>query len=291
MRLECIITLANEKVRLPFLAMERSLRATGCDLPLRVIPYNDAKFDLPDGSEWWEVPEFLAFIDREGNRPVMRKYQALLSGPFQFLDTDAVFLKDPTEVLAPLEGWVNSCCHWHNPFEATTDELRAILRKRSTTWPKSVFNSGQFACDRQLYTVDSLCETLTRPEVRPVALDDPFHEQPGMNLLAHLSGVPISNLTLPPHCMESTWAGDYPEDDFEQTWTDPDRKPYLIHWAGHKMDGRHAIDHLALDLLTEDERADWLVEAAQNPAPNATARLKRGLRAAHQALRDSWDDK
>lgn len=291
MRLECVITLANDKVRLPFLAMERSLRATGCDLPLRVIPYNDAKFDLPDGATWWEEPEFLAFIGREGNRPVMRKYQALLAGNFQFLDTDAVFLKNPAEVLAPLEGWVNSCCHWHNPFEATTDALRDVLRERSTTWPKSVFNSGQFACDRQLYDAKSLCEALARPEVREIALEDPFHEQPGMNLLTHLSGIPISNLTLPPYNMESTWAGDYLEDDFTRTWADPTRKPYLIHWAGRKMDGAHAIDRLALDLLTADERAAWMEQVALNPAPNATARFKRGLRAARQAMRDSWEDK
>jgi hypothetical protein len=49
MKIEKIITLANNKVRLRFLAMERSLRATGCQLPLLVIPYDDKLFELPGG--------------------------------------------------------------------------------------------------------------------------------------------------------------------------------------------------------------------------------------------------
>jgi hypothetical protein len=38
MKIDKIISMANQKVRLRFLAMERSLRATGCQLPLWVIP-------------------------------------------------------------------------------------------------------------------------------------------------------------------------------------------------------------------------------------------------------------
>ncbi len=52
MKLDCVVTLANRAVRLRFLGMERSLRATGCDLPLKVIPYDDARFDLPGRAEW-----------------------------------------------------------------------------------------------------------------------------------------------------------------------------------------------------------------------------------------------
>lgn len=51
MKLESIITLASTEVRLRFIAMERSLRATGCDLPLRVIPYNANASKLPLNAE------------------------------------------------------------------------------------------------------------------------------------------------------------------------------------------------------------------------------------------------
>ena len=50
MDIECAYTMANSKVRLQFLAMERSLRATGFDLALRVFPSDDQVFDLPKGS-------------------------------------------------------------------------------------------------------------------------------------------------------------------------------------------------------------------------------------------------
>ena len=65
MKIDKIISLANKNVKLRFLAMERSLRDTGCDLPLLVIPYNDNLFDLPKGSTWWEIPEMIQWLNRE----------------------------------------------------------------------------------------------------------------------------------------------------------------------------------------------------------------------------------
>ena len=68
MKLECIVTMASAAVRLRFLAMERSLRAVGCTLPLRVIPYNDERFELPAGATWWEMPEITTWLARQGAR-------------------------------------------------------------------------------------------------------------------------------------------------------------------------------------------------------------------------------
>jgi len=288
MQLSKIITLASRKVRLPLLAMERSLRATGCQLPLWVIPYNDEKFDLPPNAIWWEEPDFLEWIDRCGQRPVMRKYQATLTKMYQFIDTDAIFLENPELTLAGQTGWINSCGHWHNPDDATTPELRSVLKSSSTVWQQSVFNSGQFACESKLHTPASLKALCQTPIYRRILLDDPFHEQPGLNLLAHLSGVPITNLTLPPHAMQSTWAGDYPDEEFEKYWQDEARKPYLLHWAGRKMDGSSPIDRLALDFLTKEERTQWQEQLARLPKPGSAQRLRRSLRVGWHALKASW---
>ena len=62
MKIDKIISMANQNVKLRFLAMERSLRATGCKLPLLVIPYDNNLFELPAGSTWWEVPEITFHI-------------------------------------------------------------------------------------------------------------------------------------------------------------------------------------------------------------------------------------
>lgn len=287
MKLEKIITLANKRVRLPFLAFERSLRATGCDLPLLVIPYDDNTFDLPDNADWWKEPEFIEWVDANGQRPVMRKYQVLLESNYQFLDTDAVFLRNPEATLESLEGWINSCCHWNNPAETTTEESRIILRKRSSTWAREIFNTGQFACDRQLYTCESLIAVCEDPIIRRIVLENPFHEQPGINILVHLSGINITNLTLPPYCMESTWAGDYTEDQFESTWTTAERKPYLLHWAGRKMDGSLPIDSLALNYLTDDERKTWLKQLSEENTSGLPERLRQGLRAGKNAFNEA----
>ena len=56
MKIERAYTMANKKVRLQFLAMERSLRSTGFDLPLVVFPYDENTFDLPKNSEWLHTP-------------------------------------------------------------------------------------------------------------------------------------------------------------------------------------------------------------------------------------------
>jgi glycosyltransferase involved in cell wall biosynthesis len=87
-------------------------------------------------------------------------------------------------------------------------------------------------------------------------LPDPHHEQPGLNMLVFSSGVKITNLTLPPVYMESTWAGDYP-DKYEHYWTDSHRKPYLIHWAGTRMDIPRPINQIFYNYLTASEKAEW----------------------------------
>ncbi|MBD6617924.1 hypothetical protein FNW02_19370 [Komarekiella sp. 'clone 1'] len=256
MKIEKIITLANNKVRLRFLAMERSLRATGCQLPLLVIPYDDKLFDLPNGSTWWEVPEITSWLKSEKSHSVMRKYQCLTVANYQFVDADVCFLKNPEEILKPYSGFITSCGHWHNPEQTITQESREIITKKSTIWQKNVFNTGQFACDRTIFEIEQLKYTAMRPDFVNTCIRDRFHEQPGLNLLVFASGVKVTNLTLPPLSMESTWAGDYP-DEFEHYWSETSRQPYLIHWAGIRMDVPRPIHQIFYNFLTHVEKAEW----------------------------------
>lgn len=286
MKLDCIVTLANRTVRLRFLAMERSLRAVGCDLPLKVIPYDDARFDLPARAEWWEMPEITRWLAHERAHPTMRKYQCLTLPRYQFVDADVCFLRDPAKVLAPLEGFVTSCGHWHNPAEATTAESRAWLAARSTTWQKTVFNTGQFACDRALYDVGALRARAESAEFAATCLRLRYHEQPGVNLLVNATGVPVHNLTLPPWNQQSTWAGDY-AGEYTRYWKTEAETPYLIHWAGVPMHSERPINALFLDFLTASEKAEWAQhlaaarqrhEAARSSLRGRLSRLRRGVK-------------
>jgi hypothetical protein len=288
MKLEKIIALANRAVRLRFVAMERSLRATGCQLPLRVIPYDDQTFDLPKNAEWWEVPEVTRWLAREHARPVMRKYQCLLEANYQFADADVVFLRNPEQVLAPYTGFVTSCGHWHNPGETSTPASRRIFSRHTTTWQSRVFNTGQFACDRALYDVASLMAAASQPEFIETCVRFRFNEQPGLNLLVFRSRVPVTNLTLPPVSMESTWAGDY-TNGWQHFWAEPERKPYLIHWAGLHGGVPRPIDDLFHQFLTRQERAEWEEQVRRASAERKTrARslrsLARRVKRAYQAL-------
>jgi hypothetical protein len=256
MKINKVISLANSNVRLRFLAMERSLRATGCQLPLLVIPYDDNLFELPKGSTWWKIPEITSWLKAEKAHPVMRKYQCLTVENYQFVDADICFLRNPEEVLEPYSGFITSCCHWNNPGGTYTRESQQFIASKSTIWQSKVFNTGQFACDCSLFTIESLKAIAIQPNFVDTCIRFHFHEQPGLNLLVWQSGVEITNLTLPPIFMESTWAGDYP-DKFEHYWSDSSRKPYLIHWAGTRMDVPRPINQIFYNFLTQAEKAEW----------------------------------
>jgi len=279
MQLERIVTLANRAVRLRFLAMERSLRAVGCQLPLLVIPYDDDRFDLPSNASWWDGPEIRAWLTREKAHPTMAKYNCLTIANYQFVDCDLVFLRDPQKTLAPHTGFITSCGHWHNPGETVTRESARILREKSSCWQRSIFNTGQFACDRALYTPQTLSAACNAPGFVDTCLRFRFHEQPGLVLLANHSGVPISNLTLPPTNMESTWAGDYPGEDFTATWRTEELKPYLIHWAGCHMNTNRPIDRLFIDFLTQAEQSEWREQVKKKAQRDAATKRKLSSRA------------
>lgn len=289
MKLDKIISMANATTRLRFLAMERSLRATGCRLPLWVIPYNDQRFDLPEGSVWWEMPEIIGWLDRQAPhshpRHVMRKYQCLAQDNYQFVDADVVFIRNPEQVLLPHQGFITSCGHWQDPGHTVTAESQELFHQKSTVWPARVFNSGQFACDNQMHSVPEILRLASMADHRSTCLDHPFHEQPGLNLLVFLSGIPVTNLTLPPSSMESTWAGDY-DGAYLDYWRDEDRCPYLIHWAGVNMALPRPIHELFLNYLSPEERSEWEMTALQHGRRSGVlVRIRSFARRVRQAWR------
>jgi hypothetical protein len=293
MRLEKIITLANQKVRLRFLAMERSLRAAGCNLPLWVIPYDNHRFDLPANATWWELPEVRNLLTEHRAHPMTAKYQCFTTANYQFVDSDVIFLRNPEDVLAQQTGFITSCGHWGSPDHTVTEASLKVLKRISTCWQTLVFNAGQFACDRAIYSFPDLEKQCRDPRYIDTCLKFRFHDQPGTVLLTNLSGVPIYNLTLPPVSMESTWAGSYPDDNFAAYWQNPDRKPYLLHWAGCDITVPRPIDQLFLDYFSEDEHRLWQQEVAEKLAQKIRRQRSwktplRKLAQASQAFIGEW---
>jgi hypothetical protein len=251
MTIEKIITFANKATQLRFLAMERSLRSTGCQLPLWVIPYNDAKFELPQNCLWWELDEVTSLLKETSQHGAKRKFQCFLTDNYQYVDSDVIFLRNPESILKNMNGFVTSCCHWNNPKHTFVPSTLNLFKEKSTTWQKSVFNSGQFACDQILYDITTLREVILTPLYKE-AFDS--HDQISINLLVFLSGINVSNITLPPYNMESTWAGDYTDINFCNYWQNEERKPYLIHWAGYKIAIDKPIDDVFTRHLTPTEK-------------------------------------
>lgn len=257
MQLDRILTLANTTVRLQFLAMERSLRAAGCSLPLVVIPYDDRLFELPPNASWYRDEPLFDWLRTHHCHPTMRKYVCLLQANYHFLDTDIILLQNPEDVVGPHAGLVTSCTEWAKSAWTYTAASARYFSARTSTWMKDVFSTGQFAIDRRLYTHESLFAAATSPEFVEACIRYPYHEQPGINQLVLATDIPRLNLTLPPFNMESTWAGDYPG-EYEHLWSDPQKKPYLIHWAGPTtLDADRPINRLFYDYLTAAETEEW----------------------------------
>lgn len=264
--------------------MERSLRSTGCRLPVLVIPYDDNVFELPVGSTWWTIPDLFEWLCINGKHPGMRKYQALTMANYQLVDCDVTFLRNPEESLHNQSGFITCCGHWRNPDHTCTPFSYDFLRRRSTNWQRSVFNAGQFACDRSLYDSKSLIAQAASSEFYETCLGWVHHEQPGMNLLVAHSGVEVTNLTLPPINMESSWAGDY-DGPYEHLWMDEAHRPYLIHWAGLLNEGKRPIDQLMLRHLSEGERKDFI---DQQIARKRSRSALEKITSRAQTLIESW---
>lgn len=287
MQLACVITLASKKVEVAFRGMERSLRATGCTLPLWVIPYNDERFALPANAQWLEDDEaksIYSWLEENNAHPTLRKYTCLTRSNYLFVDSDVAFLKNPAQALKPYDGFVINCCHWMDSAHTLTPETQPFFQKLSTTYQKTLFNSGQFACDRALYTGEQL--KAAAQKMPATCLHFPYHEQPALNYLVHAAGAPITSLTLPPHNIASSWAGHYLQRQ-PPFWTDESQMPYLLHWAGRKFSGEYAVDELFLKHLDPNER-QTLIPPATPGRLSLGGRLKNFLRGVRDSFKNSF---
>ena len=259
MVLDKIITIANRNSQLQFFAMVRSLRAVGCNLPVWVIPYDDQMFELPENCIWWNIELITTWIDKNKLWPAFKKIQCLTVKNYQFVDSDIIFLKNPERVLEKHNEFITSCLHWNNPKHTTTDETIVEYKNQTTTWHKLVFNSGQWACDKVLYPDEKSLIAYCENNFKETLFTNNFiyKDQAGINILVLMSKANITNITLPPFNMESTWAGDYKADDFEKYWIEYDKKPYLIHWAGCNMGVPLAVNKLFYQYLTSNEKKEW----------------------------------
>ena len=256
MDIDRIITMASRNVRIQFLAFERSLRAVGCDLPLLVIPYDDQEgFDLPPNAEWWQKKEFTSWLKESQAHPTMAKYVCLTEANYAYFDSDVCFIEDCRTTLAQQTGFVVADTELIKYGESSTRESMKVLARKTSLWQLKLFNTGHFAADTPLYSLADLESTCEK--YKETCLVSPHHEQPGINLLALLSGVAVTNLCLPPHSMESTMAIDYAyRKDWEENWKQG--RPYFIHYAGGRAASQYPISRIFFEYLTEQERMELM---------------------------------
>ena len=259
MKVDRIITMTSRKVRLNFLAFERSVRAVGCDLPILAIPYANDRFDLPKNSEWWHHEDLSAWLSKCNAHPSMAKYACLTEANFVYFDSDICLLEDFRKTIEPLSGFVVADTEPAKPGWTCTRESMSVLARKTSLWQLRLFNTGHFASDAALYSLAELKATCEK--YRETCLDYRHHEQPGINLLVLSKCPSITNLCFPPYNMESTLAVDYP-DEWESIWQGG-RRPYFIHYAGGVSGPEYPISQIYYDYLTADERREWALTEAE----------------------------
>ena len=262
MKIERIVSFANAKVRLEFLAMERSLRATGCDLPLLVIPFDDNLFELPKNAEWWRDEVLFSALTENGAVPHCRKFTAFLNSNSAFFDSDIIHLLNPVKWLDPLpqDVFVVADTEWSKARWTFTPETKALYQDKTTLWLLDNFNSGFFAFSKPPASTSDISRLMQHPNLANIAkgASPTRSEQEGANFLLHESGMDILNLCLPPHRMESTMACDYP-DDYGPLLRKAN-SPAFVHYAGVGRNRDRPVTQLIYEHLTKAETAEMRAE-------------------------------
>ena len=255
-----IVTLANRAVELQLRVFIRSLRSTGCDLPVHVIPYGVKDFDLPGGCQWLEETQIESVLAQQKAHPLYAKYAALVQRDCAYFDTDIVVLQNPSSWLesAPSDSFVVADTEWAKNRWTFTNDSRQFLVSLSSRWPLLTFNSGFFAFEEPVYDEDELIAAIQSPEMRDTCLRrtaSPI-DQPAINWLVLRKNRKIFNFNLPTQNMESTMAGDYGRSAPERVLSNPDA-PAFLHYAGPLFQTELPVTRLFTDYLTASERELW----------------------------------
>ncbi|MEQ1841589.1 MAG: hypothetical protein ABL994_14370 [Verrucomicrobiales bacterium] len=268
--------MASPAVRLDFLVMERTLRATGCDLPLYVIPYTDEPFDLPENAQWLVDEKLFAHLALHQSARPCRKFLALTQSNAAFFDADIIHLRDPRKELdcMPTDDFVVADTEWNKARWTFSGATRRVYQRKSSLWLLDNFNTGFFAFEKPVLTRDQIFDFIADPEWGRCTRKECViaGEQPGLNWLVHLSGRTVVNLCLPPRRMESTMAVDYTEfpgvtlavessQDSSALLLGADG-PMFLHFAG-------GVHH------TKSQISEIFVKAL-SPDPGARAALDKG---------------
>lgn len=257
--------MANEKVRLDFTAMFRSLRATGCDLPVYVIPFDETRFDLPKGATWLENPRFYSYLGDRGMVNHCRKLLALTFDNFVFFDTDIIHIDDVSKRLTdlPANAFVVADPEWSLKKWTFSEGTKKLYEQRTSTWVLDNFNTGFFAKERFVFSQDDLMQCLQDPLATSLCQGSgpTRSEQETINLILFWQKLEVTNLCLPPYRMESTFCWDYSEANKELVHTHPKRS-FFIHFPS-KGARNHCLAPLFHQYLSSEELAEW--QAANRP--------------------------
>jgi len=291
-----IYLVANRKSEAECRNLIYSIRRCGCQLPIRVIPFDENPIRLE--TAWEDVSlvtlddfpkEGRAFVDELTRRlrtcpgGIVRRFIAWFGEFDEFLysDNDVVALMNWEELFPYLDEYeIVHADHefaTHGKFNMRKPDRFEELMGLGAL--KTAVTAGHFLCRPKPQHKADLLAGLAWMEAHP---DVPvWHDQALLHVTLALAKWPALNLCKPPHHWSGTHAG-----SFEKTWDvirtiQVANQPIShLHFSGGVASGAEAIDELLLVNLSEKQRKHKLLRALAWEAS--------GLRAVEGLARKAW---
>ncbi|MEO1350179.1 MAG: Npun_R2821/Npun_R2822 family protein [Cyanobacteria bacterium J06635_15] len=253
-----VYIVANDKVADNAIALLSSLRLHDPDLPVVMIPFNEAHHEAAAVlSQDYGVTVFpdLPFLD-ELTRTIgeifprdflalpnkMRKL-AVWFGPldeFLYIDTDILLFESVTTSLDYFAQADFLCCDYHFKGRGLSDVFSPLVLEQgifSETEVQDVFNSGFWGSKKNALTLDGLYDRLRECAAHREYFDfsSGTTDQPIMNYLVLKSIAQRLNIVKVNPGEPGSWGGTSHFKERDHKLYDGDRPLRYLHWAGTPM--------------------------------------------------------
>jgi hypothetical protein len=278
-----------------------SIRAFGCTLPIRIIPYGGKPLQVD--ASWVDVrplpisdfeADGVAFLEELHRRMpqcpegLLRRFLCWFGEFDEFLysDNDIVALRN-WEELFPYLGEYDLV---HADEEYTTkgrfnlrqpDRFEELMGQGTL---QLAITAGHFLCRRKPQHREDILRALAWMEAHPEV--PIWHDQALIHVALVLAKWPSLNLCKPPHNWASSWAGDY-RNVLEIIRTiQTERKPFShLHYSGGLGSGAEPIGELLLSNLSPKQRKRKLLGLLMSEASGLSATQQIAKRAVRKARR------
>jgi hypothetical protein len=299
-----IYVVANAKSQQHCANLVYSIRQSGCNLPICLIPFGGepvtcseilsqvTKVSLDTFPA--EAHQLLALAETVLPSVKAKMFRRALGwfgeyDEFLYSDNDIVALMDWNRLF----DYLANAEFVHADEEFTTEgrynfhNVDAIKRQFGAEAIQRTFTAGHFLARRDPKMANDISRALMWMQANPGIARE--HDQAAMNMAAFIGNWNTINLCQEPHSWLSSWSGDFftPLQLVQAIQQDPPRKISHIHYSGYNPTGHKPLEEMLFSSMNQKRRLLKLMTACANELLGIN-RLKRALNSVKRRL-SVWD--